>query len=104
MPGRKGTCEKIRGARVCVSVSTAKPSPRTSVIVYGSFRIRGEPQDGEIMKATYRYRGTVATCTGTTDESGTASCVVYYPGGTRGNRVQVKAKFEGYTIDTSFRP
>lgn len=104
MPGKKGACEKIRAARVCVSVSTAKPSPRTSITVYGSFRIRGVPQDGESMKATYRYRGTVATCQGTTDDSGAASCIVYFPGGKRGNVVQVKVKFEGYTVDTSFRP
>lgn len=102
MPGDNSVCEKTRAARACASVSNGRPAPKTYVTVYGALRIRGEPQQGEPMKATLRFKGSSASCTGMTDSNGLASCSIYFAGGSGGRRVGVKVRVGQYTIDTYF--
>ena len=75
------------------SVSEARPLLGAKVAVSGQLRCPGDDPSGATMETTWNYRAAFATCSGTTNETGKASCSRETSGMKAGYTVSVEVRF-----------
>lgn len=105
MPGENVHCQAYGEVEICASVSNANPPRYSNVTVYGRLVINGEPQAGNVMLSTWRYKTTASYCdTGITGPGGLASCERYIGGASAGYPVDIDVIIDGYSVKTGFTP
>ena len=96
------------GVQATASVSNATPAKYSTVTVYGTLTNNGQGVSGVTMTATWHYKTTTSSCTGTTGSNGTASCSRGIANATSGYTVVIDVSFDWngqtYTAETSFTP
>jgi len=97
-------CQTNGAAQICAWVSNGTPTKNTTETVYGRLLVSGIGQGGQAMTATWHYKSTTPTCTGSTDSTGNASCSRSIGTATSGYQVNVFIKINGYTATTWFTP
>ncbi len=97
-------CNWVGGAQICAWVSEGAPVRNSLLTVYGRLYIGGIPQPDKAMVATWYYRTTTPTCTGTTSSSGLASCERNIGRATAGYQVDILVDVDGYRATTWFIP
>ena len=96
------------GVVVSASVSNASPTKNSSVTVSGTLTNDGQGVSGVPMTATWHYKTTNSSCTGTTGSNGVASCSRTIGNASSGYTVVIDVSFNWngqiYTAETSFTP
>ena len=72
--GLNVVCNTNGAAQICAWISNATPTKNSTVTVYGRLLINNVGQANQTMTATWHYKSSTPTCSGTTDNSGNASC------------------------------
>lgn len=104
MPGTNVVCKTSGTTQICASISNGSPAQYTYVTVYGSLKVNGVYQKSKAMVATWHYKTTTPTCLGNTGTGGTANCTRYIARATKGYKVLVVVKINGYSVTTWFMP
>lgn len=97
-------CNNYGASQICAWVSDGTPSRNSTVIVHGRLLIGGIGQMGQMMTATWHYKTTTPTCTGTTGSTGVASCSRNIGTATLGYRVNITVVIGGNQATTWFIP
>jgi competence protein ComEC len=102
--GANVICYTNGAAQICAWVSNANPTKNSTVTVYGRLLINNAGQANQTMTATWHYKSSSPTCTGTTDTNGNASCSRSIGTATSGYKVNVDVSIGGNTATTWFTP
>ncbi len=97
-------CNNNGNAQICAWVSNGSPVKYSTVTVYGRLLINGIGASGQTMTATWHYKSTTPTCTGSTNETGNASCSRSIGSATSGYQVNVDVNIAGQSATTWFTP
>ncbi len=103
-PGANVSCNTNLAPQLCAWVIDPNPAKNSTVTVYGQFIMNGITQPGQVMSATWHFKSTTSTCSGTTDTTGIASCSRAIGSATTGYQVNVDVSIGGYTATTWFTP
>ena len=104
MPGQNLVCKTSGTARICASVSNSTPLQYSYVTVYGRLTVNGVRKNGKTMITTWHYKTSTPQCQGITASNGLANCKRYISGATKGYRVNIVVKINGYSVTTWFTP
>jgi len=104
MPGQHIVCKTSGTAKICASVSNGSPGQYSYVTVYGRLTVNGVGKGGKTMVTTWYYKTSTPQCQGITASNGVASCKRYISGATKGYRVNIVVKINGYSVTTWFTP
>lgn len=103
--GDNQVCNTTGNVQICAWVSNGTPDKFSTVVVYGSLRVSGQPQDGHGMTSTWHYRTTTVTCdSGVTGTNGIASCSRSIGNASSDYQVDVVVKILSYQVTTWFIP
>lgn len=89
---------------LCAWVSDDKPAQNSTVTVTGVLLSYQRPRQGRTMIATWNYKTTTVTCTGTTNTAGAATCERQISQATSDFQVNVDVTIDGITATTFFTP